>query len=505
MNTFRLLLGDVRARLADLPPASVHTCITSPPYWGLRDYGTAAWEGGDGVCRHEGTTQNRKRCACGAIRVDPQIGLEDDIGDYLEALVAVFALVRRALRPEGTLWVNMGDCYAASGRGGDTGLSGLEGSTESQDESKRAAGPRLGHRSSFRRDRAPRQDRAHKFIPNLKPKDLVGMPWRLAFALQEAGWYLRSDIIWSKPNAMPESVRDRPTKSHEYVFLLSQSGNTTAWRHRDTGAWTTAPPAPDYRYRDHATPGLELEVPPPDWETQTVPRGRRTMPRWTRVNLWRGYDYFYDADAVAEDLSPSSYQRLEQPTFDEQTGGPKDGLNPNRSMRRALVNLKAKMAADRAFSNRRRGDPDHRQAPISTWNGPTEPAPPPRRARAGNKERVLASGEEGRRPADHLGSGIPWEDRTGKRNRRTVWTIPTQPFPDAHFATFPEDLVEPCILAGAPAGGTVLDPFCGSGTTGAVAVRTGRNFIGIDLNPEYLAMARRRIAAVAPMFTREIP
>jgi len=390
--------------------------VTSPPYWGLRDYGTAQWEGGDAGCDHlrpplggdgktsglnakfagDGTFDGKQHprlqqygtdCGkCGARRIDSQLGLERTPEEYVAKMVEVFREVRRVLRKDGTLWLNLGDSYAG-----------------------------------FKDD------------PIIKPKDLVGIPWRVAFALQADGWYLRSDVIWAKPNPMPESVTDRPTKSHEYLFLLSKSPK-----------------------------------------------------------------YYFDQEAVREDsIYPSD---------------------------------------DRKF----RASPDQKRFPTESVAG----------IRSGSQTYPV-------------------------RNIRTVWTIATQPFPEAHFATFPEKLVEPCIKAGTsekgccatcgagwrrvmgeakrtiPAGAwvdhsrdaivgssrnslggqkewdafesaptigwqscrcdlkaapvpcLVLDPFAGSGTVGVVALRLGRSFVGIELKPEYCEMARRRIYDDAPLLNSE--
>jgi DNA modification methylase len=326
--------GDCRAVMAEMEPESVHCVVTSPPYWGLRDYGTATWVGGEEGCDHAfkpdaGTTTIRKTqtyqqghphrdCRCGATRQDSQLGLEPTPEEYVANMVAVFREVRRVLRADGTVWLNLGD---SSGTKRNTVVAGL------------------------------------------KPKDLVGIPWRVAFALQADGWYLRSDIIWAKPNPMPESVTDRPTKAHEYLFLLSKS------------------------------------------------------PR-----------YWYDADAVREPaVRPGDVQ-----TF----GGSKarDG--------------EAIPADDPRFRN------GHEQ-----WG------------------RTIQSGLNG-------------------RNLRSVWTVATQPYPGAHFATFPEALVEPCVKAGSPYDGVILDPFAGSGTTGRVAQRLGRRAVLIDLNGEYLKQAMARNADI---------
>lgn len=300
----RILNGDCRTVLATLPDQSVHCCVTSPPYFGLRDYGHAG-----------------------------QIGLEAAPDAFVSELVAVFREVRRVLRDDGTLWLNLGDSYAANRGSGASGIGAKQATN---------VGANLGKLS----------------VPDgLKAKDLVGIPWRVAFALQADGWYLRSDIIWHKPNPMPESVTDRPTKSHEYVFLLAKSER-----------------------------------------------------------------YYYDADAIAERDT---------------------GRDP--------------------------GNVTHKYAQNGIYV-------------AGAQKNLAACG-----PVD-------------ARNRRTVWTVATQPFSGAHFATFPPALIEPCILAGCPEGGTVLDPFGGAGTTGLVADRLQRNALLIELNPQYADMARERIRGDAPMF-----
>lgn len=372
--------GDCRELLATLHAESVHCCVTSPPYWGLRDYGTAKWEGGDPECDHlngnlvspKSTLRNDGRehtgpydgektvrtgmsykgvCGkCGAVRVDAQIGLEVTPEAYVTHIVEVFREVRRVLRKDGTCWLNLGDCYA-------TGASSARlpgGKCFGKQNKVVAAGD------------YPVSQPNRRSLKGLKPKDLIGIPWRAAFALQADGWWLRSDIIWAKTNCMPESVADRPTKAHEYIFLLAKS--------------------------------------------QT---------------------YYYDAKAVTEDSvgstkgAAASFRRV-----DSKRGA---SLCPNSPM------------------------PTHRaERDGTTYDGPT-------------------------------------------RNRRTVWTVASEPCPEAHFATYPTKLIEPCILAGCPIEGTVLDPFCGSGTTGVVALRHGRKFIGIELNPAYVEMARGRIERDAPL------
>jgi DNA modification methylase len=336
-QTWHFLTGDVRERLTELPDASVQCCVTSPPYWGLRDYG-----------------------------IDGQLGLEPTPDAYVQSMVEVFRDVRRVLRDDGTLWMNIGDSYAGSGPSG--------ASYQSETTKRREAGNGMDGAFRVSKKLAERglsyANKKPVAPPGLKSKDLVGIPWRVAFALQADGWYLRSDIIWNKPNPMPESVTDRPTKSHEYVFLLTKSAR-----------------------------------------------------------------YYYDAEAIREEGK------------DWTTGGPGVGIKETQH--------------------------------YGVGNG----------GNAGLK-------------------GIAARYKTGEqaagRNCRSVWTLTTQPYPDAHFATFPEALPERCITAGTKLGDTVLDPFAGSGTTGQVAVQLGRSFIGIELNAAYADLARTRIGGAAPLFAQEI-
>ncbi len=364
-----ILTGDAIEQLRTLPDESVQCCVTSPPYWGLRDYGTGVWEGGDESCAHvrpDGQGKSRpelpnppagwaerdvtvsksfNECKCGAKRIDSQLGLEKTPEEYVAKMVEVFRQVRRVLRKDGTLWLNLGDAYAHSGACG--GGSPLSNPTDG----------RIGDQSPRGRkdDRIAQLKTGGTLSPDLKPKDLCGIPWRVAFALQADGWWLRAEVIWAKPNPMPESVTDRPTRSHESVFLLTKSAR-----------------------------------------------------------------YFYDADAVRE----------------ADVAGHKSGNGYAR---------------------------------VDTFN-------------VGYR---LSYGGRGQDEQWLPGGG---------RNLRDVWNIATEPFPEAHFATFPKALAEPCIKAGCPVDGTVLDPFAGSGTTGVVASMLGRSFVGIELNPTYAEMARRRIA-----------
>ncbi len=441
-NMNRIIHGHVLTALRTIPSESVNCIVTSPPYWGLRDYGLdpQIW-GGNPDCQHEwaetispngngtGTSFRRDRdgwfargglqpgfCAhCGAWL--GSYGLEPTPELYVEHTVEIFQVLHRVLRKDGTLWLNLGDSYATgAGKvgncpgGGDQGKKWREGAfgfrgTHGPDPKAAAIGPMI------QPNRMP--------LPGLKPKDLVGIPWRVAFALQADGWYLRSDIIWHKPNPMPESVTDRPTKSHEYLFLMSKSER-----------------------------------------------------------------YYYDQDAIKEpvtatnwhDLTGMPYQAPGQP---KQTGSrwkTPDGWDTSQGS-----------GGHGSF---------HREGREAGKTGYL--------AKSGNKERKAASlrgvpVDDGGKSAGAVAGSVPWEGT--KRNRRTVWTIGTMPFPDAHFATFPPALVEPCILAGCPEGGAVLDPFFGAGTVGLVANRLNRNFIGIDLNPTYCDMARKRIEGDAPLLT----
>ena len=356
-----VLIGDVRQRIAEIPDGSVQCVVTSPPYYGLRDYG------------HDG-----------------QIGHETTPQAYVDEMVAVFREVRRVLKDDGTLWLNLGDSYAAnqSNNGGYSDKSTLAGFSRPDAKARQA------NESGIRR----------KIHHGLKEKDLIGIPWRVAFALQADGWYLRQDIIWSKPNPMPESVKDRCTKSHEYLFLLTKS------------------------------------------------------PR-----------YYYNAEAIAEPVAPSTVARLAQPNLEQQQGSDRVPGKTNGAMKAVPGSYKGSRfdhgkTADHQlgraqqgprFGGSKYGDDDSEQS----------------RTKSGN-EYVF----------------------TEKRNRRSVWTIATQPYTGAHFAVFPPQLVEPCILAGSRECDTVFDPFTGSGTALEVAQRLGRKALGIELNPDYLPLIRQRLA-----------
>ena len=389
--TVRIMHGDCMDVLPTLPAGSVNCCVTSPPYWGLRDYGIPGliWakpadgahgdaEGAEKTCGHDwgdvvkrnrggpqgktGQRSTRDTSAQDAVASVPTgafcrrcgawrgvFGMEPTPELYVAHAVAVFREVRRVLRDDGSLWINLGDSYA-------TGAGAVGECPGGGEQGKWWKGERSGYPGKHGYRVGPMTQPNRMPIAGLKPKDLCGIPWRVALALQEDGWFLRCDIIWHKPNPMPESVTDRPTKAHEYVFLLAKAER-----------------------------------------------------------------YYYDADAIAE---PAIY-----------------------------------------------GEP----------------------LRCGKmRESVNRLGFSGKTNA--LPGREAFRAITEVRNKRSVWTIPTRPFSGAHFAVFPPDLVRPCILAGCPMGGTVLDPFGGSGTVGLVAEEEGRNSILCELNPAYVAMARRRTA-----------
>ena len=382
-----ILVGDALDGLKTLPDASVQCCVTSPPYWGLRDYGTAKWEGGDAACDHRANGERRQLphgdgrkndsyaderhiipgvgasyksvCGkCGALRIDAQIGLEHSPEEYVSRMVDVFREVRRVLNPAGVLWLNLADSYNtyAANRGRGAGLN----------KNNHDAIPAIESGAGLSTD-------------TLKPKDMIGIPWRVAFALQADGWWLRSDVVWSKPNPMPESVTDRPTKSHEYLFLLTKSAR-----------------------------------------------------------------YYYDAQAIAEPATCADPRLV-------------DGFVPMSD------------------NGKRAGDP---QARAQRWPG---------------------IGPQHAAERDRNESYEPMEMHP-TRNARSVWSIPTSPYPEAHFATFPAEIPRRCILAGSRPADVVLDPFMGAGTTGLVARRLGRSCIGIELNPEYATLAKHRIEDDCPLF-----
>ena len=311
METDRILCGDALEMLRTLPDNSVHCCVTSPPYYVLRDYG-----------------------------VDGQIGREDTPAQYVARLTDVFSEVRRVLRPSGTLWLNIADTYAGKGNQGDS-------------VDPKYPNGRTGQTVAINRR-----------VEGCKAKDMIGIPWMLAFALRDSGWYLRSDIIWMKANPMPESRKDRPSRCYEHVFLLTKSRS-----------------------------------------------------------------YYYDAAAIAEPVAESTPMRM-------------------------------------------------------------------RRKFGKNKYSAGIPGQAHQHLNDYRPNGYAEEDIPLLRNKRDVWQINSVPYKGAHFAAYPPKLVETCLLAGCPQDGIVLDPFLGSGTTAAVAKQMGRHYIGIELNPDYCALAEQRIEGV---------
>jgi len=307
----------------------VQMCVTSPPYWGLRDYG------------HPG-----------------QLGLESSLPEFVANMVEVFSLVHELLADDGTLWLNLGDSYGtgttAARKQGARGLG--VGTQGAQDAVARVGG---------------------------MAKQLFGIPWRVAFALQDAGWYLRQDIIWHKPNPMPESVTDRCTKAHEYLFLFSRSER-----------------------------------------------------------------YYFDQEAISEPVTESTVQRISQPNLEQQAGSDRVPGKTNGAMK----------AVVKTSGNKARKPGTARGCPEGTGS--------------------------------NVCGSVPWEGV--RRNKRSVWTVATTPYSGAHFATFPQALIEPCILAGSRGGDIVLDPFFGSGTTGQVCNNLGRRYVGIELNPDYEPLQRDR-------------
>jgi len=355
----KVYFGDCRDSMRQMAKegVKVQMCVTSPPYFGLRDYGTAKWEGGDADCdhiekiqSHSGQRADRDQTSqifkykglckkCGAVSVDGQIGLEQNPQEFIDNLVEVFACVWDILADDGTLWVNLGDSYFNTQNSNRNGLnSSLGGKIRGGGEYK--------------------TQKRNSGELNVKPKDLLGMPWRLAFALQDFGWYLRQDIIWHKPNPMPESVTDRCTKAHEYIFLLTKNQK-----------------------------------------------------------------YYFDADSIKEESINTEEQQI---------------------------------------------------------------------AKRNKKQHRFNAQEHEAKFVQHNFSKI--ETVYEKRNKRDVWSVPVKPYSGAHFAVYPEELIEPCILAGSKVGDIVLDPFFGSGTTGAVAQKLGRKWVGCELNKNYEKLQNERLA-----------
>lgn len=450
MSSFEVIVGDALEVLRGMPSDSVHTCVTSPPYFGLRDYGTGQWEGGDAGCDHRraadpnaiatsgllGSKRNVGNALagygaicgkCGAKRIDNQIGLEASPEAFVAALVEVFREVRRVLRPDGTCWVNLGDSYANPGnhRNG-------EGEVRSLKTSKFHGG--TAHLE---------QRRTTGTFEGLKPKDLIGIPWRVAFALQADGWWLRSDIIWHKPNPMPESVTDRPTKAHEYIFMLSKSSK-----------------------------------------------------------------YFYDADAIREPNTINPNWNYGSENYRRQITTDDLRVDKQHLVARSSGPGWAGMAPAGPGGNGRNKR--------TVWTVATAPFSEAHFATFPPKliEPCILSGTSERGCCAECGA--PWVRvvensytphwKGGHRGKNAVGDangmVDMSHMPRLQKHTETTGWKPTCRHSAGVVHCTVLDPFCGAGTTGLVAVQHGRRFVGVELNPEYAEMARRRIHNHgAPLFS----
>lgn len=387
----KIMVGDCLDVMASMPSDSVDCVVTSPPYWGLRDYG-----------------------------VEGQMGLEPTLAEHLSVMILVFNEVRRVLKPTGTCWINYGDCYAST----PNGKSAADYKAEGTD------------------DRTFRDKPFSTIGGSIKPKDLLMIPNRLAIALQDAGWWVRSEIVWGKSNPMPDSSGAyRPSAAHEKIFMLAKSDDGAVWRARDTGEVCFSP-------------DLSERCP-------LITDPSRDGARWLRMGA------FYDAEAVRQGRAG-----------DEDENGYRGGsyTNGKPGKRKAIGNKRVSGWAE--------GDVPH----TAISHNQTRP------------ERMR--GHE--RP--HEGFNGRWDQMTKEEQSEngrflrnyepaplSVWPIATKPFSEAHFATFPPELAERCILAGCPKDGIVLDPFGGAGTTGLVAARHNRLAVLIELNPEYADIAKRRI------------
>lgn len=376
----RILSGDSLFELRKLPAKSIHCCVTSPPYYALRSYAGIA-----------PTSWPAMKYSIFGFEIEVpamvcELGHEPDAKQFIGHIILIFREVWRVLRDDGTIWVNMGDSYVTSGKD----------RTEAQANANSTLKGGLETESQVLKQQS-------KITDGLKPKDMIGIPWMMAFALRDDGWYLRSDIIWAKKNTMPESVTDRPTKSHEYIFLLSKSQK-----------------------------------------------------------------YYYDAEAIKTPAAESSKQRWDQDVL-SQTGSARVPGKTNGNMKAVggpMKNLPDGQTNIRKARDKQRGH--HRR---------------------------------------HAGFNDRWDSMTTVEqssmgaNKRTVWHIATNSFKDAHFATFPEELITDPIKAGCPIDGIVLDPFSGSGTTAIVASKLGRKFIGIEISKDYVPMSEKRINEELGMFS----
>ncbi len=443
----RILHGDCRSVLPMLPEKSVQCCVTSPPYFGLRDYG-----------------------------VDGQIGLEPTPEEYVAEMVAVFREVRRVLRDDGTVWLNIGDSYAPVNRG-----------ENARPRRETMTGLQTGNPHS---DIPTRRELIQGVARSgVKQKDLLGIPWMVAFALRADGWFLRAENIWAKRNCMPESVQDRTTRAHEHVFLLTKSGDDLFWTHR-CGAGSRKRPEPDYRWIHRATKE-ERSTAPAGWPEA----GKDT---WRRVNLWDASDYFYDAEAVKEEGAVPSGTRAAKGSNVRSELKDVNGRPPEYWEYTGTRNLRSVWwIGTKPFAGSHFAVMPTELAELCIMAGTSErgccpacSAPWVRRT-ASEVSLSSGSGKSGRKPTGKGAGGVQTE--SGDYDIRmgpvvTTATVGWQPSCDCPAA----DPV-PCI---------VIDPFSGAGTTALVADRLGRSAIGIELNPDYAAMGSERVRADAPLFAQ---
>lgn len=436
-----VITADVFAGLAQLEDESVQCVVFSPPYWGLRDYGFPG-----------------------------QIGMEPYLADHIDVLVKVMREVRRILKQDGTVWLNYGDCYATSPNGRSSEMVKQLGTDDRgfQDKPFSTVGPIYDPDGGSRGGgvRGANKGNANGVADGrivaggyLKPKDLCMVPSRLAMALQEDGWWVRSEIFWAKPNPMPESVKDRPAGAHEKIFLLTKNGSRPViWRHGLSGKWVREKPDPDYIY---TSPQGEKQRnhPSPDQEPE----------KWQRKNLWEAFDYYYDASAVRQ---PS--------TGNENANGFRGGsyVNGQPGGRQSVGNYKKPNGAmhsphGQGFSRKKKSvDQQRKRGSTPRHEGHTQ-----------------------NETLDDYPRGYGRSLRNWEPSPIQVWEIATVPFKEAHFATFPPELVERCLLAGTRPGDHVLDPFGGAGTTGLVAAQMGRTATLIEANPDYVDIATGRLKA----------
>ena len=395
----KIKIGNCLDVLKKMPAKSIHTCVTSPPYWGLRDYGN-----------------------------DGQLGLEKTPKEFVDNLVKVFREVKRVLRDDGTLWLNLGDSYSSGGRTSTTNQ------TVRGDKDYGVTRPAV--------------------CKNIKPKDLVGIPWKVAFALQEDGWYLRQDIIWNKPNPMPESVKDRCTKAHEYIFLLSKQ--------------------PKYYFDNESIKDKSL--------TQNIQSNNQKLSKYKNFEEEKKYRQGIhhkrgENIVISRPKLPSKKQFLD--FIKSRTNA--NFLVENTNIKKTTI--EHWFRNDDGFSFPKKDDWLKINDLVNDWSEEY------------NSINYALTYEE-----THFDTVITNESK----NKRSVWTVTTKPYKEAHFATYPPNLIEPCILAGCPKGGTVLDPFGGSGTTALVADRLGRDAIIIELNKEYAKIAEKRLIGDNSLFANVI-